>query len=445
MMMALRTAIRALWLHRLRSILTMTGIAVGIAAVILMVAIGTATQKQVIDQIQNLGANVMMVVAGQRTGPGGVRLSGDTNVLLTEDDAVAIRTQLPSVREVGAAWWGSGQAINGNRNSWSRMHGITAGFMEVRAWPVVSGRLVTEEDNASVAKVALLGQTVVNRLFEPGEDPVGRVIRLRNVPFQVIGVLAPKGQSTQGWDQDDVVYVPLATARMRLNNKPAPKVQSTSAITGKKRFDGSGKTGFQKVEQVKANPSVVFAGAVNSIMIQAHDANSLRTTTEEVRELLRQRHRLMPEEPDDFDIRNLSEVAEARAASARILTALLVGIAALSLLIAGIGIMNIMLVSVTERTAEIGLRLAVGAGRRDILSQFLIEAAALALVSGLLGVLLGFGGVLAVDALTQIGPRIDPLTALGSFLGAGVIGVTFGLYPAWQASRLDPIVALRRV
>jgi putative ABC transport system permease protein len=325
------------------------------------------------------------------------------------------------------------------------MHGITAGFMAVRAWPVVSGRLVTDEDNAAVAKVALLGQTVVNRLFEPGEDPVGRVIRLRNVPFQVIGVLAPKGQSTQGWDQDDVVYVPLATARMRLNNKPAPKVQSASAIAGKKRFDGSGKTGFQKVEQVKANPSVVFAGAVNSIMIQAHDANSLQTTTEEVRELLRQRHRLMPGEPDDFEIRNLSEVAEARAASARILTALLVGIAALSLLIAGIGIMNIMLVSVTERTAEIGLRLAVGAGRRDILSQFLIEAAALALVSGLIGVLLGFGGVLTVDALTEIGPRIDPLTALGSFLGAGAIGVTFGLYPAWQASRLDPIVALRRV
>ena len=254
MMMALRTAIRALWLHRLRSILTMTGIAVGIAAVILMVAIGTATQKQVIDQIQNLGANVMMVVAGQRTGPGGVRLSGEFNVLLTEDDAVAIRTQLRSVREVGAAWWGSGQAINGNRNSWSRMHGITAGFMAVRAWPVVSGRLVTEEDNAAVAKVALLGQTVVNRLFEPGEDPVGRVIRLRNVPFQVIGVLAPKGQSTQGWDQDDVVYVPLATARMRLNNKPAPKVQSASAIAGKKRFDGSGKTGFQEGRAGQGQP-----------------------------------------------------------------------------------------------------------------------------------------------------------------------------------------------
>jgi len=445
MMMALRTAVRALWLHRLRSILTMTGIAVGIAAVILMVAIGTATQKQVIDQIQNLGANIMMVVPGQRIGPGGARLSGDSNVLLTEDDATAIRTQLPSVREVGAAWWGSGQAINGNRNSWSRMHGITTGFLEARAWPVVSGRTITEEDNEAVAKVALLGQTVVGRLFDPGEDPVGRVIRLRNVPFQVIGVLAPKGQTTQGSDQDDAVYVPLATARMRLNNKPAPKVQSASAIAGKKRFDGSGKTGFQKVEQVKANPSVVFAGAVNSILIQAHGAGSFRTTTEEVRELLRQRHRLMPQEPDDFDIRNLSEVAEARAASARLLTALLVGIAALSLLIAGIGIMNIMLVSVTERTAEIGLRLAVGARRQDILSQFLIEAAALALVSGLLGVLLGFGGVLAVDAMTEIGPRINPLTALGSFLGAGVIGVTFGLYPAWQASRLDPIVALRRV
>ncbi|EWY40382.1 multidrug ABC transporter substrate-binding protein [Skermanella stibiiresistens SB22] len=443
--MVLKTAIRALWLHRLRSLLTMTGIAVGIAAVILMVAIGTATQGQVIAQIQNLGANLIMVVPGQRIGPGGVRLSGDSNVLLTEEDGIAVGLEIPSVRAVSSMWWGSGQSINGNKNSWSRMHGITAQYLTIRDWPLIAGRDLSDEDNAAVAKVAILGQTVVGRLFEPGENPVGRMIRLRNVPFQVIGVLERKGQSSQGLDQDDVVYVPLATARMRLNNKPAPKVQAVSAITGKKRFDGTGTSGFQKVETLKANPSVVFAGAVNSLMIQARDTASLSATTAEIRELLRQRHRLMPDEPDDFDVRNLSEVAEARASSARMLTVLLIGIAGLSLLIAGIGIMNIMLVSVTERTAEIGLRLAVGAGRRDILSQFLIEAAALALVSGLLGVLLGFGGILAVDGLTEIAPVIDPLVALGAFLSAGAIGVVFGLYPAWQASKLDPIVALRRV
>lgn len=173
-MMALRTAIRALWLHRLRSILTMTGIAVGIAAVILMVAIGTATQEKVIAQIQNLGANLIMVVPGQRIGPGGVRLSGDSNVLLTEDDGVAIRAEIPSVREVGAMWWGSGQSINGNRNSWSRMHGISAGYLDVRSWPVISGRPITEEDDATVAKVALLGQTVAARLFDPGRTRSAR-------------------------------------------------------------------------------------------------------------------------------------------------------------------------------------------------------------------------------------------------------------------------------
>jgi putative ABC transport system permease protein len=403
---AIRAALETLRANPMRSALTMLGIVIGVAAVIAMVAVGSGARDQVLRQIASLGSNLVLVGQGsiQR---GGVRLGAGTAASMTEDDAVAIvreisdaRIAAPSVR------WGL-QVVAGNQNWQTILFGITPDYLEARDWVVESGRPLSDEDGAQANKVILLGQTVVNSLFGGG-DPVGETVRIGTSPFTVVGVLGAKGQNTNGQDQDDVVFVPLSTAKRNI-----PKM-------------------------AKANPRFV-----HSIVIKMANGADMDEAQRQLKELLRQRHRLAEGQEDDFWMRNLSEVAATRDASARALSFLLAAVAAVSLLVGGIGIMNIMLVSVTERTREIGLRLAIGARRRDILMQFLIESTTLSIIGAAVGVMVGVGVAVLVARLAGWPTLIEPESVVLAVSVSGVVGVFFGLYPARRAAYLNPIEALR--
>ncbi len=403
---AIRSALRALRSNLLRSLLTMLGIVIGVAAVIAMVAVGGGAREQVVAQIRSLGANLLQVWPGN-ISVGGVRLGAGAQNTLTDDDAAAIQREVNGV-QVAAAVVRTGAQIVAMGQNWSTsVQGVDNGFFEAREWEVESGRLFEADEVTRGGQVVILGLTVVQNLFGEG-DPIGEIIRVRNVPMTVVGVMSRKGQSAFGQDQDDTIFVPLQTVRMRLAG------------------------------QNRAN-----ARSVNQIMVKVQDGEALDRVQADMRELLRQRHRLQSDQEDDFFIRNLAEIAATREASARTLELLLAAVAAVSLIVGGIGIMNIMLVSVTERTREIGLRLAVGARPTDIRSQFLIEATVLALIGGALGVVLGFGAAQGVS----IGAGWPLLVDFGSVgLAVGVsaaIGVFFGWYPAVRAARLDPVEALR--
>jgi putative ABC transport system permease protein len=404
---ALRSAGEALAAHKLRSALTMLGIVIGVAAVIAMVAVGGGAREQVVAQIRSLGANLLIVLPGNIT-IGGVRLGSGAQNSLTDEDAVAIAREIPSVQTSASTVRVQAQIV-ANAQNWSTgVFGVTLGFYEAREWEVEQGgRLFSDEEIQRGGQVILLGRTVVQNLFGQ-EDPVGQVVRVRNVPMTVIGVLARKGQSALGQDQDDTAHVPL--------------------ITGRSRLQGTN----------RAN-----ARSVGQILVKVREGEDLNATLEEVRQLQRQRHRLQPEQEDDFNIRNLTEIAATREASARTLALLLAAVAGVSLAVGGIGIMNIMLVSVTERTREIGLRLAVGARKRDILRQFLIEATLLAALGGIVGVALGMGAAQAISVNAGWPLTIDPLMVVGAVTFSGMVGVFFGWYPAWRAAQLDPVEALR--
>ncbi len=359
-----RIAVRALRVNKLRSALTMLGIVIGVGAVITMVAVGAGTQARVAEQIQSLGSNMIIVLSGSITA-GGVRMGSGSRLTITEDDAWAIQREIRTVTAAPPTSRGSAQIVYGNLNWATSVQGVTGDFFTAREWDVADGRLFSQEEVEGAAKVALIGQTVAGNLF--GEsDPLGQVIRIKNVPFGVIGVLQRKGQTTFGQDQDDTVLIPLSTAKR--------KVLGSS----------------------QAN-----ARAVGSIAVKVGDARAMPDAEQEIRGLLRQRHRLQTFQEDDFGIRNLTEVLQSQEASSRVLTWLLAAIASVSLLVGGIGIMNIMLVSVTERTREIGLRMAVGARGRDILVQFLVEAVTLSLLGGVLGIALGLGGSYAIAYFAQ--------------------------------------------
>jgi putative ABC transport system permease protein len=398
-------ALEALRANKLRTALTMLGIIIGVAAVITMVAVGTGAQVRVAEQIQSLGSNLILVLSGSLSS-GGVRLGLGTQFTVTEDDAVAIQHEIPAVQAAAPTIRGAGQVVYGNVNWSTIVQGITPEFLVVREWPV-TGRPLTPQDVETETKVALLGQTVTEKLFG-SSDPVGQVIRIRNVPFTVIGVLDRKGQNSWGQDQDDMVFIPLSTAKKRVMGVNLVNARSVSAIT-----------------------------------VKVRDARAMVSVEREIRELLRQRHRLQPEQDDDFWMRNLSEVVQVQEIASRILAILLASIASVSLVVGGIGIMNIMLVSVTERTREIGLRMAVGARPRDILAQFLVEAVTLSLLGGLVGVALGLTASYAVGRLArwQTIVQIDAILLAVGF--AVAVGIFFGFYPARKAARLDPIEALR--
>ncbi|MGH8616829.1 MAG: ABC transporter permease [Burkholderiales bacterium] len=402
----LRIALNALRVNKLRSILTMLGIIIGVAAVITMIAVGRGAQARVQEQIKSLGSNLMILIPGSTT-TSGVRLGAGALQTLTEDDAWAIQRDIPEVQVAAPAIQGSAQLIAGNVNWSARLYGISPEYFEAREWTIASGRLFDAADMSGAPKIAVIGQTTAQQLFGD-EDPVDQVIRVRNVPVTIVGVLERKGQSMMGQDQDDAIFMPIATARNRVLGQTQGKLRR-----------------------------------VGSISIKVRPGADMRFAEERVRELMRQRHRLQAGQEDSFTIRNLTEILQAQEASSRVMTLLLAAVASVSLLVGGIGIMNIMLVSVTERTREIGLRMAVGARAKDILKQFLVEAVTLSLIGGLIGVGLGLAGSLAVGQLS--GWRIT-LSAGSIVLAVGfaaAIGVFFGYYPARKASRLLPIEALR--
>ncbi|HEX6005164.1 MAG TPA: ABC transporter permease [Burkholderiales bacterium] len=404
---SVRIALRALKVNKLRSSLTMLGIIIGVAAVITMISVGAGAQARVEEQIKSLGSNLIILLPGSVTS-GGVRMGAGSRSSLTEDDGYAIQREIAEVEAAAPALRGTGQVVAGN-NNWSTVfYGATTEVFEVRNWAIASGRAFEQSDIQSSAKVVLLGETVARNLFGDA-DPLGQTVRVRKVPMQVIGVLERKGQSLGGQDQDDVMLMPISTARNRVLGGNLAKLRS-----------------------------------VGSISIKVREGANMAEVESEIRSLLRQRHRLLQRgQDDDFTLRNLSEVLSAREESSRIMTLLLAAVASVSLLVGGIGIMNIMLVSVTERTREIGLRMAVGARARDILTQFLVEAITLALIGGLLGVLFGLGGCYAISELAGWRIELRPESVALAVTFAAAIGIFFGFYPARKASRLLPIEALR--
>ena len=402
----LRVALRALAINKLRSALTMLGIVIGVGAVIVMIAVGAGAQKRVEEQIRALGSNLLLVMPGATTA-GGVRMGFGSASTLTEDDVAAINREIPDAL-AAPALRGNAQVIWGNANWSTQIYGITPHYLDVRQWPLAAGRVFEPAEVVSAAKVCLIGTTVARQLFGDA-DPVDQTIRVKRVPFTVIGVLETKGQSLMGTDQDDVILMPITTARTRVVG---------SASAAKQR-------------------------SVGTIWVKAADGVDASQVEGQVRALLRQRHRLQPGADDDFSMRNLAEVMAAQEASSRVLALLLAAVASVSLLVGGIGIMNIMLVSVTERTREIGLRMAVGARTRDILGQFLVEAVTLSLIGGLVGVALGVGAAAAIASFAGWRIALSPEAVALAVAFAFVIGVFFGFYPARKAARLNPVEALR--
>ncbi len=402
----LRVAMRALAVNKLRSVLTMLGIIIGVAAVIVMIAVGGGAQKRVEEQIRSLGSNLLLILSGTTTS-GGVRMGFGSNLTISEDDAAAIPREIPETMSAPALR-GTAQLIWGNQNWSTVIFGVTPEYLEVREWALAAGRSFDATDMAGATKVCLIGQTVVKQLFG-GTDPLGQVIRVRRVPFTVIGVLESKGQSMMGSDQDDLVLMPISTAR--------------------KRVLGAANLAKQR--------------SVGTIWVKVAEGYDMKLAEDQVRALLRQRHRLQAGQDDDFSLRNLEEVAATQEASSRVLALLLAAVASVSLVVGGIGIMNIMLVSVTERTREIGLRMAVGARTRDILGQFLVEAVTLSLIGGLAGIAIGVTAAIGIAEIAGWRIVLSPESVLLAVAFAFAIGVFFGFYPARKAARLNPVEALR--
>jgi putative ABC transport system permease protein len=401
-----RIALNALRVNMLRSTLTMLGIIIGVAAVITMIAVGGGAQARIQDQIKSLGSNLMIILPGSTTASG-VRLGAGANQNLTEDDAIAIAREVPEVQVAAPSSRSAGQLIAGRANWSSQLYGVTPDYFEARDWPLASGRMFEAAELSGSGKVAIIGQTVAIQLF--GDmDPIDQVVRIKNVPFTVIGLLERKGQSMMGQDQDDVVMVPISTARNRLVGNTQGRLRRVGTI------------------QVK-----VLEGA------------SMKDAEENIRNLLRQRQRTQPGQEDQFTIRNLTEILQTQEESSRIMTILLAAVASVSLLVGGIGIMNIMLVSVTERTREIGLRMAVGARGRDILTQFLVEAITLSLIGGFIGIVLGVAGAYLVGEFAGWATKLSPESIVLAVGFSAAIGIFFGFYPARKASKLLPIQALR--
>ena len=401
-----RIALRALAANTLRSILTMLGIIIGVAAVITMIAVGNGATERVQAQMKGLGSNIMLVIPGGVT-QGGVRLGAQTGQGLTEEDAYAIAREVPEVQVAAPSSRTGAQVVAGNTNWSTSILGTTNDYLEAREWPLSDGRSFDAADLQGSAKVAVVGQTVARELFGDS-DPLDQVIRVKKVPVTIIGVLARKGQNAMGQDQDDVVLVPISTYRNRIQGGASGKLRR-----------------------------------IGSISVKVREGQSMKVAEDNIKDLLRQRFKVQPGGDDPFSVRNLTEILQAQEASSRIMTLLLAAVAGISLIIGGIGIMNIMLVSVTERTREIGLRMALGARGRDILSQFLIEAVTLSLIGGAIGVGLGAVATWATERFAGWQVSMTPASILLAVGFSVFVGVFFGFYPARRASRLLPIQALR--
>ena len=404
---ALRSGLKALATNALRSILTMLGVIIGVAAVIAMIAVGQGATQRVQEQMKGLGSNIMLVLPGG-VSQAGVRLGAQTRQRLTEEDAQAIALEIPEVQVAAPTSRTTGQLVWGNSNWGSTIIGVNNDFLEARDWPLQSGRMFDAAELAGSAKVAWVGATVVRELLGD-QDAVDQVIRVRGIPITVIGVLSPKGQNSMGQDQDDVVMIPIGTLRNRI-------------------WGGDATSRLKRV---------------GAISVKVRDGQDMKEVESSIQDLLRQRFKVQAGADDPFTVRNLTEILQAQEESSRVMTLLLAAVAGISLVIGGIGIMNIMLVSVTERTREIGLRMAVGARGRDILTQFLIEAVTLSLIGGAIGVLLGALTTWAVGAFAGWDVSLSWASVVLAVGFSGFVGVFFGYYPAQRAAKMLPIQALR--
>lgn len=397
----LKVAYKALGRNKMRSSLTMLGIIIGVAAVIAMLGIGQGAKKMVNAQIASLGENLLNVFPGSHTA-GALRGGAGTASSLTEDDAVAIKNDCSAIAKISPVVRSGAQVVAVNLNWGTSIQGYSTDFPYIRSWTLSSGTFFTDQDIKGATKVCVLGQTVVDNLF-PGEDPVGEIVRIKKLPFRVIGVLSPKGQNAFGQDQDDLIIAPWTTVQKKL----------------------------------------VGGTWINYIIASAVDRSQMDLAEQQITNLLRQRHKIQPGQDDDFTVRSQTDIATAASSTSSIMTILLAAIASISLIVGGIGIMNIMLVSVTERTREIGIRMAVGARGKDILTQFLIESMVLSLIGGIVGILLGVLTSKGISVILRWPIFISVLSIALSFFFSGFVGVFFGFYPARKASNLDPIEALR--
>lgn len=401
-----KIAIKAIWVNKMRSVLTSLGIIIGVAAVIVMLAVGEGTKKKIEDQMASMGSNLLMIVSGSVTS-GGARAGFGAQPTLTLEDAYAIERSVAHASQVAPSVGGTVQVVYGNQNWSTQATGTTPSLFIIRSWDIANGSVFTDEEVRQNSSVVILGRTVADNLFGV-VDPVGRSVRLNNMPFKVAGVLKARGQSSSGQDQDDTVIVPVTTAMKKL-------------------------FGTQ------------FRGTVRNIMVQTYTPEDLAAAEEEIAVLLRQRHNITGKKQDDFVIRNLTQMMESAMEASQTFTFLLAAIASISLLVGGIGIMNIMLVSVTERTREIGIRMAIGAKAWDIRLQFLVEALVLSLAGGILGIISGVAVALLINKFAEgflpIVITFSPMVVAFAF--SGFVGIFFGFYPAYKASMLNPIDALR--
>jgi putative ABC transport system permease protein len=400
----IRIALRALQRNKLRAFLTMLGIIIGVGAVIAMVAIGQGSKKSIQDQLSSMGSNMITIRPNSNQTPGGgARLDVSNVQTLTLDDIKAIQNQAQYINAVSPAVQGRGQAINTSMNWPTTMQGVSPDFLAIRNWPLKEGTAFTEADVNGAAKVCLIGQTVIDNIFEPGDDPVGKTIRFNKIPFKIIGVLAEKGENAFGQDQDDILLAPYTTVQKRI-------------------------LAIQYIQ-------TIYASAINS--------ESSEPATQELSQILRTSHKLTNNAQDDFTVRTQAELISTFSSTSQLLTVLLAAIAGISLLVGGIGIMNIMYVSVTERTKEIGLRMSIGARGIDILMQFLIEAIVISITGGIIGVLFGLLASKLITVFLSWPTLVSESSIILSFVVCAITGIFFGYYPAQKASQLDPIEALR--
>ena len=447
----LKTAFRALRRNLMRAFLTTLGIVIGVGAVIAMMEIGHGSSTAIQKTVASMGAASLMVFPGQASSAG-VSFGGGSNMTLTPQDAEAIARECPAVKAVAPLVRSRTQLVYGGKN-WvpQNMQGTTPSYLEVREWPLVEGDNFTDRDVRNASRVCLLGLTLVRELFG-GESPIGKEIRVNNVGFKVVGVLGPKGANTWGSDQDDTLIAPWTTIKYRVSGQRMESGNASAAAapsggtsgqtnTLSKLYPGSGPQLYPPASPNSAL-SVRFQN-IDQLMASAVTTDQMPDAVQQITELLRERHRLRDGEPDDFVVRDMSEMTQALSSTSAMMTNLLLCVAAISLMVGGVGIMNIMLVSVTERTREIGLRMSVGARARDILRQFLTESVVLCLAGGAAGILLGLGASWLVTYFLNWPTESSPGSVLAAVIVSATVGVVFGYYPAWKASRLDPIEALR--